>query len=266
MADSKIIPIEMPPASGYGAAELKQYMRRYTLRGFLAALIIIALVLAIFYIFGKAQDSKNEAPMLAPVAKMTLEDLPPPPTDELESAPPPPQEIQQIVNTGPAARAGTPIAVPDAEITPDMQDFAAMDELSRASAEGGTGEDFGGFAPNIDFEGTGKVEIKQRVEEPAPDEFVPVEKEPNVDLAQLQKLVKYPELARKAGVEGQVIVKVLIGKQGEVRKTLVEYSDNELLNQSAIDAVKNYTGFTPGIQNGNPVMVWVSIPIRFQLR
>lgn len=265
MAESRIIPIEIPPSSGYGAQELKKYFRRYTMRGFIGALVAIALIFLIFWIFGEAQESSKKAPKLAPVVKTTLEDLPPPPADDMDAAPPP-QEIQQIVNTGPAARAGTPIAVPDAEITPDMQDFAAMDVMSRASAEGGTGDDFGGFADNIDFEGTEKVTIEAREEEPDPDEFIPVEKEPNVDLVELQKLVKYPELARKAGVEGQVIVKVLVDEKGNARKTLIEYSDNELLNQAALDAISQYKGFTPGIQNGNPIMVWVSIPIRFRLR
>jgi protein TonB len=81
----------------------------------------------------------------------------------------------------------------------------------------------------------------------------------------LQKIVKYPDLARRAGVEGTVYVKVLIGKDGKPKKTLIEHSDNELLNKAAQEAVMKYRGFTPGIQNGNPIQMWISIPIEFRL-
>jgi len=123
----------------------------------------------------------------------------------------------------------------------------------------------GDFADNIDWEGEG-VQVETREEEPDPGEFIAVEKQPGMDIVELQKLVEYPKLAKEAGVEGRVIVKALIDKSGGVRKTLVEYTDNSLLNQAAIDAIKNYKNFTPAIQNNQPVMVWISIPIRFKLR
>ena len=84
------------------------------------------------------------------------------------------------MNTGPAARAGTPVPVPDAQISADMQEFASVDVMSRASSEGGNGVDLGGFAPNIDFNAEKKVVIETKEVEPAPDQFVAVEQEPGV--------------------------------------------------------------------------------------
>ena len=166
---------------------------------------------------------------------------------------------------GRSARAGTPTPISDAEIAPDLQDFADMDVIDRASAQGGDGVDMGNFASNIDWEGDG-VKVETREAEPDPDEFVPVEKQPGMDIAELQKSVQYPKLAREAGIEGRVMIRALIDKEGKVRKTLVEYTDNSLLNQAAIDAIKNYKNFTPAIQNNKPIMIWISIPIRFKLR
>lgn len=251
--------IELPIPTDYGAVEVKEWIKKHTLRAFLITCILLLLFFLIYFIAGSAGKA-DAAPKLAPIVKLTLEDI----ADDAaeESAPPPPTEM--IINTGPASRAGTPVPVPETEITEDLKEFASMDELSRASSEGGEGLDLGGFAKNIDWDK--KVNVDVREEEPEPDEFIPVEKEPGLDYKRLQELVKYPDIARKAGIEGKVIVRVLVEKNGKVKRTLVEYTDSEMLNESAVKAIKDYGTFTPAIQNGQPVTCWVSIPITFRLR
>ncbi len=255
----KVVPI--PQRNEYGALELKTYINKSTVRGFIITASLLLLFLIYHLISGSIENSANDVP-LAPISQTDLINIDAP-AEDLEAAPPPPAP-EQIV-AGPAARAGTPTPIPDAEIAPDLQDFADMDVLDRASAAGGDGVDMGDFANNIDWEGEG-VKVETREAEPDPGDFIPVEKQPGMDIAELQKLVEYPKLAKEAGVEGRVIVKALIDADGKVRKTLVEYTDNSLLNQAAIDAIKNYKKFTPAIQNNKPVMVWISIPLRFKLR
>lgn len=256
-----IVPIVMPAAVDYGAIELKEFIRISTYRSFVITISSLILLFGAYGLIQKVQSASKAAPKMAPIVKMSLEDLPPPNSEEADVAPPP----QEIMNTGPAARAGTPIPVPDAQITADMQDFAKLDELSRASAEGGTGEDLGGFSANIDFDQK-KVEVVTKEEEPAMDAFIPVEKEPNFDLAKLQKGAVYPDLARKAGVEGRVVIRVLVGTDGKIRKSVIEDSDNTLLNEAALKAVRDYGYVPPAVQNGTPIACWVSIPILFKLR
>jgi len=147
-------------------------------------------------------------------------------------------------------------------IAEDAKDFANIDEINRASAIGGDGQDFGGFSDNI---GVSDVNISAREEDPDIDEFIAVEKEPDFDYADIQKRVKYPDIARRNGIEGTVVVGALVGKDGRVEKTQIIDSDNELLNKNAVDAVRE-TVFTPAIQNGNPVRTWVRIPIVYKLR
>lgn len=261
MSENVNTAVIVPEPSGYGATELKEFIRRYTIRGFLITVGLTLLFLLLYFGIQKAQESAKAAPKLAPIVKISITDLPP--QSEAEVAPPPPQ---QIINTGPAARAGTPVPVPDAQITADMKDFATIDVMSRASSVGGDGVDLGGFSANIDLSDKREVKIEKKEEEPAPDEFIAVEKEPGVDLVKLQKSIVYPDLARRAGVEGRVVVRVLVGPDGKARKYFVESSDHELLNQAALDAIKNYGLFTPAIQNGQAIMCWVSIPITFRLR
>lgn len=264
-SNAPIIAVNPPNPSGYGYWEMKDVIRKFTWRSFFVTVGLLILLFLFNFVFVKVQAAGKTAPKMAPIVKLSIEQLPPPSSeDQAEVAPPPP--TQQIINTGPASRAGTPVAVPDAQITPDMQDFAAMDEVSRASAAGGDGLDLGGFSSNIDFDAKEQVKVTVREEEPAPDDFIPVEKEPGVDLVKLQQLIKYPDMARRASVEGQVIVRVLVDAKGKVKKTLIEYTDNELLNDAALKAIQEYGTFTPAIQNEQPIMCWVSIPIRFRLR
>jgi protein TonB len=264
MSKTNSIAIEIPEGSGYGAAELKDFIAKNTYKGFIFTTSLLILLMLIYYIVLKTQEAaRNAVVPMAPIVKISLEDLPPQDQEALEATPPP----QMIVNTGPASRAGTPIAVPDAQITADMKDFAKMDELSRASSVGGDGVDVGGFSPNIDLDRNNRVAIKKQVEEePDIDAFIAVEKDPQVDLGKLQKSIVYPDMARRAGIEGRVIVRVLVGADGKARKTVIEDTDNVMLNDAAITAINNYGLFTPAVQNGQPITCWVSIPITFRLR
>ncbi len=242
---------QLPQPLRYGAPELKAYIQRATYRGFASAVGMLALLmigyLALLNVSGDAAR-KGIA-----MNKMKLTQLPPP---MQESAPPPPPPT---TSPGPAARAGTPVPVPDALVTPDMKDFANIDEVSRASSVGGDGQDQG-------FLGLAKdVEVEVREEEPNAYDFIPVEKEPYIDIKDLQKKVIYPELAKRAGIEGKVNIRVLVGKNGAPKKYIIESSDSDLLNDAAIKATMASV-FTPAIQNNQPIDCWVSIPIVFKLR
>ena len=96
------------------------------------------------------------------------------------------------------------------------------------------------------------------------EEFKSVDEMPQADLKMLQSLIKYPEEARKSGIEGTVIVNALISEDGNVLKTKVEKTDNKIFKKSAINEVKN-TKFTPAKSKNKNVKTWVSIPIKFKL-
>jgi protein TonB len=255
--------IELPPQPTYGFAELKLVIPRNTMRGFIITVSIILLLLLAYFIYAKASERSQVALPRAPISKITLGGPVQQLEEQKEDAPPPPP-TQQIMEIATAAKAGTPVPVPDAEIKEDLKEFATFEKLSESLArEKGQEIDINQLPQ--DFNLDQKVEIKQKEEEPNIDEFIPVEKEPYIDLADLQKRIVYPEMARKAGIEGQVVVRVLVDKNGKPKKVVVQSSDSQMLNQAAIDAVMKST-FTPAIQNGQPVMCWVSIPIRFKLR
>lgn len=75
---------------------------------------------------------------------------------------------------------------------------------------------------------------------------------------------KYPELARKAEVEGTVIVMVTIDESGRVMNAWIAESSAAVLNDAAVEAAYKFR-FTPAKQREVPVKATISIPFRFSL-
>lgn len=94
-----------------------------------------------------------------------------------------------------------------------------------------------------------------------PPDFVEFEKAPEVIKSVAPR---YPELARRAGMEGTVFVRVWIDREGKVRAVEVQKSDAEIFNQPAIEAAQQML-FSPAMMKGEPVSVWVAIPFKFKL-
>jgi len=74
---------------------------------------------------------------------------------------------------------------------------------------------------------------------------------------------EYPEIAREAGIEGKVIVRVLVGADGFVRAA--EILESVLgLDEAALAAARTAV-FKPAEQQGRAVATWMVIPIEFAL-
>jgi TonB family protein len=100
---------------------------------------------------------------------------------------------------------------------------------------------------------------------PEPEKFIAVEVPPSCDLKQLQTSIVYPERARMANIEGKVIIRIWIDKNGKVKSPQVIYSDSILFNDSALKSVLSCS-FTAAIQEGKPVGCWMTIPIKYTLQ
>lgn len=74
----------------------------------------------------------------------------------------------------------------------------------------------------------------------------------------------YPQMALKAGWEGDVQVKAWVDRKGKVRKVVLMKSNAEIFEAPALDAAQKWE-FTPAKILGKTVSVWVSIPFRFRI-
>ena len=75
---------------------------------------------------------------------------------------------------------------------------------------------------------------------------------------------RYPDLARRAGIEGQVICQIIVGKDGRVRDAKVVKSV-PMLDEAALSAVKQWV-FSPGEQRDRKVSVKMIVPVLFKLK
>ena len=90
--------------------------------------------------------------------------------------------------------------------------------------------------------------------------------EPIGGFAAIQRNLEYPEIARKAGVEGRVIVQCVIDEKGNVVSTTVVKSlGNNGCDEAAINAIKSVK-WKPAKQRDKPVPVRVAIPVVFKLK
>ncbi len=97
--------------------------------------------------------------------------------------------------------------------------------------------------------------------EPDPFLFVPVDEDPK---PLNQAKIAYPEEARQAGIEGTVILRVLIDKKGNYVKHIVMSSPHPLLTKAVETHIQKYK-FTPAIKDGKPICYWLTMPFKFQL-
>ncbi|MFQ5864667.1 MAG: M56 family metallopeptidase [bacterium] len=99
--------------------------------------------------------------------------------------------------------------------------------------------------------------------------FVPYDQPPKPvgGFAAIVNNLKYPELARKAGIEGKVIVQICIDVDGEIVDTKILKNIGDGQNgcgEAAINALKGVK-WTPGLKDGQPVKVWVAVRVVFKL-
>jgi protein TonB len=69
---------------------------------------------------------------------------------------------------------------------------------------------------------------------------------------------------RRSGVEGTVILRALVGSDGRVADVRIMKSIPEL-DEAAVAAVRQWV-FKPARSKGQPVPVWVAIPVKFSLQ
>src|SRR4029077_16130455 len=96
--------------------------------------------------------------------------------------------------------------------------------------------------------------------DPPPDQYVYTD-----ELPQPVRCTKpvYPDLAREAGVDGTVKLKLLIGLDGHVLRAIVRAGGSiPMLDEAAIAAAMTCV-FTPALANQRPVKVWVAQDYRF---
>jgi protein TonB len=210
------------------------------------------LVLAIFVISSIWHITYIEEPPI----KVTLFTAPPPPPAAK------PKSVQEEARPQPQANVA-PTNVP--EYRPDVSQ-ASVGEVEGAVEGGfdwGWESGYGSAADGV----PGGIPEGVPVPKPPEEEVVRIGVTVQGELPVLVSKVEpeYPEIAKKARIEGIVVLEAIINKDGTVGNIKVLRSLNPILDQAAIKAVKQWK-YIPGKVNGKPVNSYLTVTVRFILK
>lgn len=180
----------------------------------------------------------------APLSQGELADFTPPEQEIVEV-----EEIiqtEQVETPPPPPRPPVPVEVPNDEIIED---------------------EIIGFDFELNMDGPLALPPPPAPEEEEPEIFIVVERmpEPAGGMEAIYRRLRYPEIARKAGIEGRVVLQFVVDERGNVVNPTVIRGIGGGCDEAAIEAIKGVR-FTPGMQRGRPVKVQFQLPIVFRLQ
>lgn len=81
----------------------------------------------------------------------------------------------------------------------------------------------------------------------------------------LSKNIRYPQIAIETYTQGRVICQFVVGKDGSVEDIEIVRSVDPSLDKEALRVIKSMPKWMPGMQNGKPVKVRMTLPVNFRL-
>ncbi|HMQ79949.1 MAG TPA: TonB family protein [Ignavibacteria bacterium] len=266
---SAIIALNSLPSSF--TDELKIPYRKYLRKGLIYSIIIHICVVAAYggvHYYTKYKQEQELKTIQQRIINVSLTDLEPPPSALDEEVPPP--KIEEITTPTKDLEALTP--EPVAREKADVQTIKTQQQLEDIKTPVSNVGDTGKFS----FSGPIKIEERKIEEKIIKKEVVEekektvyqsfeVEKAPEcVNLQQVRSSMVYPPMAIEAQIEGKVTVKVLVDGDGSVIK--VGSVNGPDIFRDEVSSKSMQLQFTPGLQNGKPVKVWVTVPFVFKLK
>lgn len=80
----------------------------------------------------------------------------------------------------------------------------------------------------------------------------------------LEYKIIYPDMARQMGLEGKVVLAVLVNEAGNVENIrLLKSSSSTLLDSAALETARTFI-FSPAMIGRKAVRIWVNVPLEFK--
>lgn len=81
----------------------------------------------------------------------------------------------------------------------------------------------------------------------------------------IRENMKYPPEAVKDSIQGRVVVKFMVGRDGVVGDVKVEKGAHPALDSEAVRVIRLLPKFTPGTRDGKREAMWYLVPVQFKL-
>jgi protein TonB len=244
----------------YGAYVLRKKSDEFTIKGVVLSIVLFTVVITMPMIIGYIKGLVPEEVEDVKVVEVNMLEEPPP-VDKDQPPPPPAEPPPPLKST---VKFTPPIIKPDEEVPdepPPTQDDMKDKDAGTKTIEG---DPEGIDASLIESSGDGLTGDR------GPEIMTFAEQMPefNGNLSEfLGRNIQYPSVARENGIEGQVVLQFVVGKDGKIDPSSIAVVKKVGwgLEEEAIRVVKNMPPWKPGKQNGNPVYVKCTLPIRFKL-
>lgn len=252
----------------YGAYALRQSSSKRHILAFLVVLIFVGVVAGLpsflnavnppkeyvqnvtdIYTIGKLDDPVQEEPIVEP-----------------STTPPPPPVID--------SQKFTPPAITSDDMVEESRELLSQDELNSNRVQISIETVNNGNTEGVDIAEI-RREQRQIINQPPQEpnkvhehvEVMPQFPGGNVELMRyLSANIKYPTIAAENGIEGRVVLKFVVSKDGSISNIQIIRSLDPSCDKEAVRVVKGMPKWIPGMQNGHPVAVYFTLPVLFKLQ
>lgn len=252
----------------YGAYALRQSSSKRHILAFLVVLIFVGVVAGLPSLLKAVTPPKEYVQNVTDI--YTIGQLDEPQQEEQivepSTTPPPPPVID--------SKKFTPPAITPDEMVDPSRELSSQEELNSSRVIISIADVDNGNTEGVDIAEI-RREQRQIINQPPQErnqvqdhvEVMPQFPGGNSDLMRyLGANIKYPTIAAENDIEGRVVLKFVVGKDGNISDIQVIRSLDPSCDREAIRVVKSMPKWIPGMQNGYPVAVYFTLPVLFKLQ
>lgn len=256
----------------YGAYRIRANAGRRQLRAVINVFVAVVIIAVLFVVNQVVQSSRPDDKFteVTQLTALKQEKKPEKKQEKIEVKYEKPKEQKVAVKA--SIQFTAPVIKSDDQVDKNSE-LKTMDELmnTKAAIASATYKGDIGGTVNIDDlkEGQSAGGKGGGGEEGGDGVFTVVEQPPTFPggeqalIAYIAKNLKYPQIALEQEIQGVVKLRFVVMPDGTVGDVIIQQGLEKHCDEEAVRVVKSLPRFIPGKQQGKPVAVWYSMPIRF---
>jgi periplasmic protein TonB len=249
----------------YGGYLLRKLSSKRTMTALIIAVVIFTLGVSSPSIIKSIRpEAKERDVSVRTLADIKL-DKPKEVVDEIIKELPPPPPLKNVI------KFTAPVIKPDEEVAEEEEPKMQQEVVESKSAIGTINYDKGTDDPAAEMPDVMPTDDQKIVEETI-EPFLVVEQMPDFPGGEqalykyLQENIKFPPMARESGITGTVYVRFVVDKKGKISNVTLLRGIGGGCDEEAIRVVQNMPNWNAGKQNGIPVPVYFTLPVKFILK
>lgn len=249
----------------FGAFVLRKGSYKRHLKALIIATVVFLLAIAIPILVQKVADSLRKK---TDETVRVMDYVAPDKTEKKEEIKPEIEQPKEVVRN--TIQFVPPVITPDKDVAPDEEIKPTVEVIQDNKMIGTTtvttGSDTEGAIPTTTTE-------TQIAESPKEEAIIDVPQQQaqfpggmSALYEFLGKQIQYPASAREAGIQGRVIVRFVVGRDGHISDVEIFKSLDPALDEEAVRVVRMMPPWSPGKQGDNAVKSRMILPVVFKIQ